>query len=753
MRQKRFKLLLAMFLCLLMAWPQTLVKAAETLYNNATGRQDGYDYELWKDNGTTSMTLNSGGTFSCQWSNINNALFRKGIKFDSTKTYQQLGNISVDYGCDYQPNGNSYLCVYGWTKSPLVEYYIVDSWGTWRPPGAQSKGTITVDGGTYDVYETTRTNQSSIEGNTTFQQYWSVRTSKRTSGKISVSDHFKAWESKGMRMGKMYEAALTVEGYQSSGSANVYKNTITVGGSGQVDPTQTPTQIPQPTPVTGNRSAYTKIEAENYDATNASDNLQVIGTSNGGSGIGYINSGNTVTYKNVDFGTGAASVSMNVATEQNTSIQMRLGSASGTLIGTVQVNSTGGWNDYQNKTATVQNASGVKDLVLVFQGPVNVDSFVFTRGQGQSNPTPTEVPTQTPPSNVIDAASTIQAENYNSTNASGNIKVFDNGNGGKGVGYIENGNTLTYNNIDFGNGVSSFKAYVATESNTSIQIRKGSANGTLLGTLNVNSTGSWNTYQEKTASISNVTGVQTIVLVFSGAVNVDWFTFSKTQSGGSNPTSVPTQTPSPDYRGKKLVALTFDDGPNTTTTTQVLDKLERYGVVASFFLIGQNINDSVKPVMQRQVRMGCEIANHSYSHNRMGNMDANSARNEVTRTNSLIQQMAGVTPKFFRPPYIDTSNAMYQGIDLPFICGIMCNDWEDSTSAQARAQSVISNVKDGDIILMHDFYGNGKTVEALDTIIPWLKNNGYELVTVSKLFELKGVNPDQEYKIWTNVKN
>ena len=99
----------------------------------------------------TSMTLNGGGNFSCWWDNIGNALFRKGKTFDCTKTYSQIGNISIDYGCYYQPEGNSYLCVYGWSRNPLVEYYIVDSWGTWRPPGASSKGQITVDGGTYDV--------------------------------------------------------------------------------------------------------------------------------------------------------------------------------------------------------------------------------------------------------------------------------------------------------------------------------------------------------------------------------------------------------------------------------------------------------------------------------------------------------------------------------------------------------------------------------------------------------------------------
>lgn len=205
------------------------VQAAITITDTKTGTIDGYDYELWKDNGTTSMTLNGGGTFSCQWSNINNALFRTGKKYNETQTHQQLGNISINYACNYQPSGNSYLAVYGWTSSPLVEYYIVESWGSWRPPGATSKGTITVDGGTYDVYETTRVNQPSIKGNTTFQQYWSVRTSKRTSGTISVSEHFKAWESKGMMLGKMYEVSFVVEGYQSSGKADVTSMSINVG--------------------------------------------------------------------------------------------------------------------------------------------------------------------------------------------------------------------------------------------------------------------------------------------------------------------------------------------------------------------------------------------------------------------------------------------------------------------------------------------------------------------------------------------
>ena len=206
--------------------------------DNITGSAGGYDYELWKDEGDTIFHVEpGGGCFSCEWKNINNALFRRGKKFDCTQTYEQLGNISVDYGVDYQPIGNSYMCVYGWSREPLIEFYIVESWGTWRPPGAPyAIGTVTVDGGTYDIYKTTRYDQPSIDDIQTFDQYWSVRRDKpqsdgtKLSGTISVSKHFDAWKKCGLELGKMYEVALTIEGYQSSGKADIYKNNLKIGG-------------------------------------------------------------------------------------------------------------------------------------------------------------------------------------------------------------------------------------------------------------------------------------------------------------------------------------------------------------------------------------------------------------------------------------------------------------------------------------------------------------------------------------------
>lgn len=194
--------------------PSTCTDADVTVCDNEIGSHCGYTFEYWKDQGT-GCQVNKANGFSVDWNNINNLLGRKGVRPGSRD------NV-VTYEADYQPSGNSYLCVYGWTRGPLVEYYIVDSWGTWRPPGGEGHmGTVTSDGGTYDIYRTQRVNQPSIDGTATFYQYWSVRREKRASGTITVGNHFDAWEDLGMDMGNLYEVSMTVEGYQSSGTADV----------------------------------------------------------------------------------------------------------------------------------------------------------------------------------------------------------------------------------------------------------------------------------------------------------------------------------------------------------------------------------------------------------------------------------------------------------------------------------------------------------------------------------------------------
>ncbi|GAA6140032.1 endo-1,4-beta-xylanase XynA [Arenicella sp. 4NH20-0111] len=177
-------------------------------------------YTHWTDGGGSAcMTLGANGNYSYSWYNTGNFVGGKGWR-------KGVSNRQIGYNAGaYSPSGNSYLTLYGWTKGPLIEYYVVDSWGSWRPPGnADYGGRVYTDGGTYDLYRTQRVQQPSIEGTRTFYQYWSVRTSKRqtwNNSVISFQNHVDGWARNGWYLGNHDYQVLATEGYQSSGYSNV----------------------------------------------------------------------------------------------------------------------------------------------------------------------------------------------------------------------------------------------------------------------------------------------------------------------------------------------------------------------------------------------------------------------------------------------------------------------------------------------------------------------------------------------------
>ena len=190
---------------------------------------------------------------------------------------------------------------------------------------------------------------------------------------------------------------------------------------------------------------------------------------------------------------------------------------------------------------------------------------------------------------------------------------------------------------------------------------------------------------------------------------------------------------------KPTIAITFDDGPNATTTMEILDVLEKYQVRASFFLIGTNINDESAKSVKRAYDLGCDIENHSKTHSYMDKMTADEIKDEVAYVNDKVKEITGTTPKFFRPPYIAENNTMYDNIDITFISGYRCNDWEDRVTAEYRAKYLEKKAADGVIFLLNDAEGNSKTVEALDKAIPILLEKGFQFANISELCELKGV--------------
>ena len=199
------------------------------------------------------------------------------------------------------------------------------------------------------------------------------------------------------------------------------------------------------------------------------------------------------------------------------------------------------------------------------------------------------------------------------------------------------------------------------------------------------------------------------------------------------------------------IALTFDDGPNTTITPQVLDLLEEHGIVASFFLIAQNITPESARQARRAFDMGCSIENHSVTHREMNVLPPEEIREEIRVCTEKVTEITGVPPRFFRPPYIALSPALFDAVDsLYFISGSGCEDWVPEVPADVRARRVLGNAKDGEIVLLHDMPGNTATVEALKTIIPELKSRGFTFCTVPQIFAECGVTPVRG-RIYSNV--
>jgi len=213
---------LAVVLSLLAPAPSAPAQA-EPACVRGTGTHDGYFYTSWRDSGTACMTLGEHGNYRVTWDLGERGNLVVGKGWSTGSSSRRVGYRAAAF----EPGSNGYLTLYGWATDPLVEYYVVDGWGSdFTPPGEDAAvlGTVDSDGGTYRIYRTQRVEKPSIRGTATFDQYWSVRTAKRPQGAdntITFANHVAAWRAHGMTLGTMNYQVLATEGFGSVGRSDV----------------------------------------------------------------------------------------------------------------------------------------------------------------------------------------------------------------------------------------------------------------------------------------------------------------------------------------------------------------------------------------------------------------------------------------------------------------------------------------------------------------------------------------------------
>lgn len=203
-----------------------------------------------------------------------------------------------------------------------------------------------------------------------------------------------------------------------------------------------------------------------------------------------------------------------------------------------------------------------------------------------------------------------------------------------------------------------------------------------------------------------------------------------------------TPAPTPE---KRMVALTFDDGPSKANTPRILDTLERYGARATFFVIGQNIlgNESI---LQRASALGCEIGNHTWDHKKLTELNTEQIREQLRKTDDAVSDAIGLRPLLVRAPCGRYGCSACSALDRPVVLwSVDPRDWSYGTERKMNTEqnrsivicAATENVKDGDIILLHDLYAF--TAQCCEEIIPQLQKQGFSLVTVSELMQNRGV--------------
>ena len=186
---------------------------------------------------------------------------------------------------------------------------------------------------------------------------------------------------------------------------------------------------------------------------------------------------------------------------------------------------------------------------------------------------------------------------------------------------------------------------------------------------------------------------------------------------------------------KPMIALTFDDGPNPIHTERILDTLEKHNVVATFFDLGSLV-EAYPNTVKRELALGCEVGSHSYSHKNFNTLSKEAIDEDVRKTAEAFQNAAGFEPTIFRPPYGNCNDFVQGHMPLAMVTwSVDTLDWKSKNSDAILNLIRSEGDLDGKVILMHGIYET--SAEATEKMVPYLLEQGYQLVTVSEILQYK----------------
>lgn len=185
---------------------------------------------------------------------------------------------------------------------------------------------------------------------------------------------------------------------------------------------------------------------------------------------------------------------------------------------------------------------------------------------------------------------------------------------------------------------------------------------------------------------------------------------------------------------KKMIALTFDDGPGIYTK-DIVKCLEKNNSTATFFVVGNRVN-SYKGAVKDAYKAGCEIGNHGFNHSNLAKLSKESVVKQMRDTDKRVKKIIGKNTTVMRVPYGETGGSVKSAVGKPIVLwSIDTLDWKTRNKGKT-VSAVMDHVKDGDIVLMHDIHK--ETKDAVLELVPKLRKKGYQLVTVSELAKYRG---------------